>query len=87
MARGPLQGDECATCGLLYERFRDVSVSFVEAYQEVFAESVEACAAGNYARPASRRAVLGRMHEYKIKAWKAHRDRCAEAADAYEVPF
>ena len=47
MARGPLQGDECATCGLLYERFRDVSVSFVEAYQEVFAESVEACAAGN----------------------------------------
>ena len=85
MARGPLQGDECTACGLLYERFRDVSVSFAEAYQEVFAESIAACAEGNYARPASRRAVLGRMHEYKQKAWRDHQLRCAEAAES--VPF
>lgn len=87
VARGPLQADACPICGLVYARFRGLRLSFAEAYLEVFAESVALAAAGRYDRPASRRAVLGRLHEYKRGAWREHIERCAEAADFAEVPF
>lgn len=63
----------CPFCGERYRDFRAPDqLSFVEAYDEVLLESRMYCAQGNYSRPASRRAVLGRMHEVKRRAWAEH---------------
>jgi len=48
-----------------------------EAYQACFAESVAAAERGDYSKPADRRCVLGKMHESKRTAWDQCRAGCA----------
>jgi hypothetical protein len=58
----------------------DGAMSWDEAYQACFAESVAAAERGDYSKPASRRCVLGKMHESKRAAWDQCRAGCAGSA-------
>lgn len=67
----------CTYCGLRYRDFRaDDQPSFGEAYAVQFRASVAFAATGDYSKPASRRAVLGLMHEVKRGAWLMHIHYC-----------
>lgn len=46
-------------------------------------ESREAAAGGDYSKPASRRAVLGRMHEVKLRQWEQCRAECGGGGELY----
>lgn len=76
------EADSDDPSGAVYRRWRGPNpVTWDEAYAEVFAESQACAAAGNYSRPADRRAVLGRMRSYKIRDWLACRAGCAAEQD------
>ena len=82
-----------AQCGAVtYDRFRsEIVPTFDEAYVEMFHESEDYAARGDYSKPADRRAVLGRMREYKQTAWDAFQDECAQweqqqEMDVYDNP-
>ena len=70
--RKRIRSDEtCPWCGLKYEKFRSSSVpTFDAAYAEVFAQSVEAHANGDYTRNAYNGTALGYMRLMKLAAWK-----------------
>ncbi len=55
----------------------------------MFRESQEYAARGDYSKPASRRAVLGRMHQEKLAQWLLCRQACAgdRALDAVPQVF
>lgn len=70
-------------CAEPYKRWRSGTVpTFQEVKDEMMRESREYAAAGDYSKPADRRAVLGRMHQYKQAAWQQHEHDCDEAAEA-----
>jgi hypothetical protein len=74
--------DQCFVCGLLYRDFRAPDASWDEAYTQVWRESVALAQLGNYGRPASRRAILGRMRELKLAEWSEHLAYCEQADEA-----
>lgn len=72
--------DHWKTARDVYDRWKaPSSTSWREAYDQCWRESVEASAAGDYSKPASRRCVLGKMHAAKLAQWKACRADCRRA--------
>ena len=72
----------CPYCGLKYERFRSSSVpTFAEASEVMIAKAQRMVEeAGDYSKPARRSALLGFMHECKLRAWHdEHLEWCARA--------
>lgn len=69
-----------------YDRWRpDRQVTYREALGEVWRESEELAKAGDYSKPASRRAVLGRMHQHKLAQWEECRARCFGVAGKLRI--
>lgn len=54
-------------------------MSWGEAYAAAFQESKDASLLGDYSKPASRRAVLGKMHAAKLAQWRQCREGCHKA--------
>ncbi len=72
-----------------YDRWRPDSggLSFRDAKEAALAESIAFAERGDYSKPASRRAVLGKMHAAKRLAWEQCRAGCAgEDWRFYEGP-
>lgn len=61
-----------------YDRWRSDSggLDFAEAKRQALDESRDFAAQGDYSKPASRRAVLGKMHAAKLMAWEMCRAGC-----------
>jgi hypothetical protein len=79
--------DRCNYCGMSYNRFRAPDqIEFSEAYAVQFKRAKAFAAAGDYSKPATRAAVLGKMREWKLEAWNEHQFVCGETA-ALEVLY
>ncbi len=50
----------------------------------MFLESQLFAELGDYSKPADRRAVLGRLHQYKSTAWEEHLMFCSGEGRAFE---
>ena len=71
--------DGCPYCGISYERFRAPDgLTFPEAYAIQFDRAVSFAAMGDYSKPATRAATLGKMREWKLKAWDDHQFVCGQ---------
>lgn len=69
----------CSVCGLAYRAFRAPGQpDFDEAKQAMLMDSRRRARAGDYSKPADRRAVLGWMHGHKRAAWEEHVHYCEE---------
>lgn len=72
---------ECEYCGLKYRNFRVkdacpwIENLWAECLQEQLLE-VEARDRPDPSKPINRRSVLGRMFQYKQKAWQEHTREC-----------
>ncbi len=71
--------DACNYCGISYNRFRAPDpLTFQDAYAIQFQRAVTFAAAGDYSKPATRAATLGKMREFKQNAWAEHQFVCGE---------
>lgn len=60
----------CPTCGLRYRDYRPSLPSFAEVKTIMLEESREAVSRGQFNYTSKRPAVLGRLHQLKVAAWK-----------------
>lgn len=73
--------DHCNYCGMSYKRFRAPDqIEFPEAYAVQFKRAKAFAAMGDYSKPATRAATLGKMREWKLEAWRVHQFVCGETA-------
>ena len=71
--------DRCDYCGVSYRNFKQPDpLTFQEAYAIQFQRAVTFAAAGDYSKPATRAATLGKMREFKQNAWTEHQFICGE---------
>ncbi len=64
-----------------YNRFRSPEqIEFPEAYAVQFRRAKAFAAMGDYSKPATRAATLGKMREWKLEAWRVHQFVCGENA-------
>lgn len=69
----------CDYCGVSYANFKQPDpLTFQEAYAIQFQRSVTFAAGGDYSKPATRAATLGKMREFKQNAWAEHQYVCGE---------
>ncbi len=73
--------DYCGTCGVSYTAFRAPGqLDWNEAQQLQWQRSKRNAARGDYSTPATRAAILGKMHEIKLEGWEEHQRLCGEYA-------
>lgn len=71
----------CNYCGIAYRNFvAPEGISWADAQEVQWQRSKDAVSRGDYSKPVTRRAVLGKMREWKLASWNAHLENCANVA-------
>ncbi len=69
----------------VYDRWTAPDPMSFQAFKDAcMAESREFAASGDYSKPASRRCVLGKMHQAKLRQWQECRQACSGGDDSAE---